>query len=90
MIKLVEIVKDTAGYNLREIFVNPKHVVYLREDNLIKRHLMEGNLPEGLDTRQAFTKLIVDNGSNGTEFIVVGEPSHVESKLKEGKRILNG
>ena len=92
MIKLIEIVKDSGGYSLREVFINPKHVAYLREDSLIKRHLVEGKLPEGLDTRQAFTKLIVDNGSNGMEFIVVGEPSHIESKLKTGggKKVLNG
>jgi len=28
MIKLVEIIKDSGGYNLREIYVNPKHVVF--------------------------------------------------------------
>jgi len=90
MIKLVEIVRDSGDYNLREIFINPEHVVCLREDNVLKQRLIEGKLPEGLDTRQAFTKLTVDNGTNGTEFIVVGTPSSIESKLKGAKKVLHG
>jgi len=33
-------------YLLREIYVNPKHVVCLREDSLFKQKLHEGMLPE--------------------------------------------
>jgi hypothetical protein len=91
MIKLVEVIKDSGNYNLREIFINPKHVVYLREDILTKQSLVEGKFPEELDIRQQFTKLTVHNGTSGTEFVVVGSPSVVESKLKDGqKMILNG
>jgi len=36
-------------------------------------------------------KLTVDNGTSGTEFIVVGSPAMVESKLKsDQKMVLNG
>jgi len=91
MIKLVEVIKDSGRYNLREIFVNPKHVVYLREDMMTKQHLSEGKFPEELDIRQKFTKLTVDNGTSGTEFIVVGSPATIESKLKNNqKMVLNG
>lgn len=91
MIKLVEIVKDSGSYNLREIFVNPKHVVCLREDALVKQHLAEGKLPEELDARQRFTKMTVDNGFNGTEFVVIGSPAIIETKLNGGGRVvLNG
>jgi len=39
MVKLVEVVQTFKGqYSLREIFVNPTHVVYLREDSLMKQH----------------------------------------------------
>jgi len=91
MVKLIEIVKNSSFYNLREVFVNPKHVVYLREDISVKRYLKEGKLPEGLDLRQAFTKVFVDNGTTGTEFVVVGAPAAIESKLKgKEKVVLNG
>jgi hypothetical protein len=95
MIKLIEVTQTYKNdYSLREIFVNPDHVVYLREDTHMKTRLDEGNgkFPEGLDVRQSFTRLQVHNGTTGTEFIVVGAPYLVESKLKgsPSKELLNG
>lgn len=91
MIKLVEVVQTYKNdYNLREIFVNPDHVVLLREDTTLKTRLDEGkgNFPEGLDTRQSFTRLQVHNGTTGAEFVVIGAPHLVESKLKGSKKEL--
>lgn len=91
MIKLIEIVQtNVSDYSLREVYVNPSHVVYLREDTLMRTKLHEGknNFPEGLDRRQSFTKLQVHNGTTGTEFIVMGAPNLVESKLNGDKREL--
>ena len=95
MIKLVEIceVKRAAStlqkvYTLREIYVNPKHVVSLREEASFRQKLAEGNMPEGLDTRQGFTRITLDRGQSGLDVIVVGQPNIIESKLKGGKREL--
>ena len=92
MIKLVEIVHNHKDqYNMREIFINPVHVVYLREDTSMRSRLDEGKLPESLDARQSFTKIKVHNGTTGTEFVVVGTPSMVESKLRgDKKEVLHG
>jgi len=88
MIKLVEVVKDIGRISLRDVFVNPKHVVYLREDNMTKKYVVENRNPN-FDTNQTFTKLFIQNGSGGTEFVVLGDPALIESKLK-GKTLLNG
>ena len=45
MIKLVEVVKDIGRISLRDVFVNPKHVVYLREDNMTKKYVVENRNP---------------------------------------------
>jgi len=94
MIKLIEVTQTYKNdYSLREIFINPDHVVFLREDTHMKIRLDEGsgNFPEGLDARQSFTRLQVHNGTTGTEFVVVGAPHLVESKLKGGtKELLHG
>jgi hypothetical protein len=90
MIRLVEVIKQLNQYELREVFVNPIHVVSLREDGQMKSVLTEGHLPEGLDERQSFTRLVLDKGAVGLELIVVGSPTLVESKLKGDKMILNG
>ena len=88
MVKLIEIVKGTSKYSLREVYVNPQHVVYLREDGHIQKALVEGKLPEGLDHRQNFTRLVLENGNHGSEFVVVGSPSDVRTKLLGNKKEL--
>ena len=90
MVRLIEIIKQLDEYQLREVFVNPRHVIALREDNYMKQNLCEGRLPDGLDTRQSFTKLTLDKGTVGLELTVIGMPSVIESKLKEGKMVLHG
>ena len=94
MIKLVEVVQSLKqSYSLREIYINPDHVVFLREDSRMKTRLNEGthDFPEGLDTRQSFTKIQVRNGTTGSEFIVIGSPKMIEAKLNGNtKDLLHG
>jgi len=75
-------------YTLKEIFINPAHIVFLREDTKMNTRLSEGKLPKELDDRQSFTRVQVHNGTTGTEFVVVGAPHLIESKLKDGKKEL--
>ena len=51
---------------------------------------MEGELPENLDIRQQFTRLVLNRGQTGLEVVVVGSPDIVYEKLKGGKRVLKG
>jgi hypothetical protein len=91
MVKLIEVIKNLQSFELREVFINPSHVVSLREDNHMKRNLVEGKMPHDLDTRQDFTKLTLDKGSVGLELTIVGGPSLIESKLKKTeKELLHG
>jgi len=94
MVKLVEVIQTFKNeYKFREIFINPDHVVYLREDANMKMRLNEGtgNFPEGFDIRQSFTRIQVHNGTTGSEFVVVGPPHLIENKLKgDAKELLRG
>lgn len=90
MVQLVEVVKKIKNYELREVFVNPQHVITLREDHTTKVAINEGRVIDGLDPRQQYTRVSVHNGTFGSQFIVVGSPSVVESKLKNGRQLLNG
>ena len=56
MVQLVEVVKNTRNYELREVFVNPRHVVMLREDTLLVQLLTKVKLL-GMDPRQQYTEL---------------------------------
>ncbi len=90
MIQLVEVIKNSRAYELREVFVNPSHVVMLREDYTTRSAINEGKALEGIDPRQKYTRVTVHNGSTGSQFIVVGAPGVIETKLKSGKQLLNG
>jgi len=76
----------TKNYTLREITINPQHVICLREDSIMANRLNEGNLPQGLDTRQRFTKVTLDRGQSGLELVIVGDPSQVKEKLRLSNR----
>ena len=91
-IKFVEIYNNGAGtgrhtYSLRTIYVNPSHVVCLREDPDTSRLLEEGRLA-GLDERQSFTKISVNRGAYGQDLTVVGPIDEVYRKLDFDKRQL--
>jgi hypothetical protein len=98
MIRLVEVCEilnasntSRQKYTLREVYVNPKHVVSLREERNYKQKLEEGKLPEELDMRQQFTRLTLDKGSTGLEIVIIGAPQLVEQKLQgEGRDVLLG
>ncbi len=96
IVQLVEVSKTSnvvegAGYTLREIFVNPEHVVCLREDYHTLTLLKEGRLPDNLDNRQKFTRVQMNRGSTGLDIVVVGSPSVVEQKLNiSTKTLLKG
>ena len=95
MIQLVEVCQDRSSnnlkYNLREIFINPKHVVAVRPDDRMRKMLNEGYLPEDMDKRQGFTKVYLDRGQTGIDLTVVGEAGIVSGKLGiKQKELLRG
>lgn len=83
--------KVTGNYTLKEVFLNPEHIVALREDEKMKEKLVEGKINAELDKRQEFTRVYVDRGQIGFDITVVGNPSSVEEKIsKTSKRLLHG
>ena len=87
IIKLVEVISDKGGtylsqrYKLKEIFINPEHIVALREDNDMRTNMNEGVLPEGINPQMGFTRLYLDRGQHGLDVTVVGDPTSVREKL---------
>jgi len=95
VIKLVEIYEEQnfskKKYKLREVFINPEHIVCLRDEPRFKILLKEGTLPEGMDERQEFTRVCMNRGQLGLDVIVVGAPQVIEDKIsKTNKKILKG
>ena len=88
LVKLTEVCNNGAVttnrmYSLREIFVNPEHVVMIREEQRMKHLNEQGHLPADLKSEHQFTKLTINRGHTGTEIVVVGAPDLVENKLNK-------
>lgn len=97
IVKLVEVfenkkfTQEAKKYSVREVFVNPDHVVCLRSEPSYGKLLQEGVLPEGLDNRQEFTRVHMSRGQLGLDIIVVGSPTTIEGKLgRSQKQMLRG
>ena len=81
---------NSQQYTLREVFVNPEHVVMIREEQRMRQLNEQGHLPSELSTNHQFTKLTINRGHTGTEIVVVGSPSMVETTLNNRKELLRG
>jgi len=89
IVKFTEVYSNTTTtFKLREVGVNPSFVVCTRMDDTMLGNLREGRLPEGLDERQEFTKIILDRG-HGYSITVVGDTETVNKQLSK-KVLLKG
>ena len=96
LIKFTEVATNgtystSQEYILREVFVNPEHVVMIREEKRMKQLNEAGELTSGLDPQHSFSKLTINKGHTGTEIVVIGSPTTVETTLnKTTKELLRG
>tara|TARA_Y100000310_G_scaffold275137_1_gene291561 strand:- start:1605 stop:1898 length:294 start_codon:yes stop_codon:yes gene_type:complete len=96
LVKLTEVcntgaVTANTKYSLREVFVNPEHVVMVREERRLRELNEQGRLPSDLDPDHRFSKIIIDRGNTGTEITVVGAPEIIELALQNSsKQLLRG
>ena len=100
--KLIEIYEDktvsfstskdgSKKYSLREIYVNPKHVVLLRPNLQFEKESNKIIMPEGLHPAQKYTIIYINKGQSGLEITAVGDPSAIEEKLAlDNKKVLKG
>jgi hypothetical protein len=94
-IKLTEVYTASYGhpqeYRLRSIYINPEHVICLREDDHLASLLREGRLVDGLDKRQIFTRISVSKTSYEQDITVVGSLDEIYSKLQiQRNQLLKG
>ena len=96
LVRLTEICQNNMltskknNYTLREVFVNPEHVVMIREEARMQDLREQGHLPEDLNDGHRFTKLTINRGHPGTEIVVVGAPDIIEKSLNQNKQLIRG
>ena len=100
LIKLTEIFSLPGEYDpsrrnvkhehaLRELYVNPNHIVYAKEDSNYINRRNDGSaagaeLVSGLDKNVSFTRLFLNTGDHGTtQVTVVGAPDQIVEKLSK-------
>lgn len=95
LVRLTEVCQNTytvptaEDYTLREVFINPEHVVMIREESRMVKLNEEGKLPQNLDGNHRFTRLTINRGHTGTDIVVVGAPDIIERNLNK-KKLLRG
>ena len=87
IVKLIELKNTNGSYKLNEVYLNPEHVVSIRPVSL---SVNESKFPEGLDKNAQFSKIMVNNGNNGTSMVVTGSPEMVERKINDKRKLLKG
>ena len=69
-------------YSLREIYINPTHIISIKDNERYKELLKRGTIIGGLDKRQSFTNLaLVGSDHTAHTVTVVGAPSAVLQKM---------
>jgi hypothetical protein len=86
MIKLIEVYREkelgaSNIFNIREVYINPAHVVCMYDDPSMVRKLNEGYLPNDMDKRQSFTRLRLNQGQSLYQITVVGNMGVISEKL---------
>ena len=95
LVRLTEVCQNTYtvptadDYTLREVFINPEHVIMIREESHMRQLNEEGKLPKNLNQNHKFTRLTINRGHPGTDIVVVGSPDVIKKNLNK-KQILRG
>lgn len=97
LVKLIEIYKkdsytsaEKVKFSLRETYINPDHVIYMREDNSTPSVLRETSSLSNIDERQEFTTVCINTGHSGMKLNIVGSLSTIQEKLCKKREILKG
>ena len=95
LVKLIEVYsKNTYASNadgkveefsLREVLVNPEHVVCIRENDNLKSKIGETTLGTEIHPAGGFTKIYINRGQSGLDLDVVGDLSSIQNKLLGSK-----
>ena len=72
-----------ADYSLREVFINPKYIVSMRQSESLQSKFKNGSLIKDLNKNAQFTQLVVANSSHASPKIynVIGTAENLLKKM---------
>ena len=77
-------------YALKEIYVNPEHVIMMRENRKMSSKISGCGISKELHPGQEFTTIRINSGHSGVDVTVVGSLSAIQEKLNTSKQLLKG
>ncbi len=92
MITLTEVYENHSKntYSMRDILINPQHIIAMREDTQAQMALQENRMPQGLSPNLGFTRIYLNSGQQGLNVLVAGSLDIVQQKIGGTKRVLKG
>ena len=92
MVKLTEIYQEPMSPNVRvrQVYVNPSHVVMVREDVTFSTALHEGRLNHlAVEPAMSFSRISVRNSGTGNyEITVFGDAESIYEKIRTTQKAL--
>jgi len=91
LIRLIEVEKTIRGGTpiLKEIYLNPGHIISIMDDVRANQTLVKEAIALGLDAEVRFSKITIQEGTVPKIITVVGTPGQIYKKLKK-KTVLRG
>ena len=84
----VEPIDDTIKVN--RIYINPKHIISVVEDNLKYYSLKESLIQAGIHNQMSISEVKVFDGTSVETILVLGHPKTIKEKINNKKQVLRG
>lgn len=91
LVKLIELQRSMRGgtASLRELYVNPDHIVSVCDDTIANQTLMNEARDLGLVEGVQFSKVVIAEGNFAKTITIVGSPPEIYKKIRK-KQVLRG
>tara|TARA_B100000424_G_C22699892_1_gene381784 strand:+ start:315 stop:593 length:279 start_codon:yes stop_codon:yes gene_type:complete len=91
LVKFIQVNKGIVGTqtSLREVYLNPMHIISVTDDNHANQNLISEAVHLGLESNVRFSRVTIHEGNTTNSLIIIGTPHEIFKKIKQ-KQILRG
>jgi len=91
LVRLIQIEKAAGAslIDLKEIYVNPRHVISISHDVQANKNLISEAIKAGFDENVSFSRMVLQEGGSSRVITVVGSPSLINEKINT-RQVLRG
>ena len=76
-----------SSFSLKELYLNPNHIVMMRENCTLKSKATKGPLIDGMDKNMSFTELTISTPGHMLKTVnIVGSPEEIFKDCKKATR----